>query len=217
MISWKTQSCYDEPYEIDYFEKLIGFLDGIVLPKRKWEEKYNMTEKEKETCLKNKLSCKFDIYHCGMKYKQIILGRLNYTKCFINCPNYEVLNISDWSIDKNDLFIKYITSQPKQTININLPICPIFPIRIYFMDIPTHDIIEEKNKLRLLDRISTKIIPGSVTARELCLLVHMKLKFYVIQKENGDYEDFILVSKLLLKDIKKNKRYADIPIRKLSI
>lgn len=216
-FEWSSSSCKDQLYEVKYFNQLVGYLDSIILPKRNWEEKLKLSNDDKKKCNKNKDVCKLDIFHCGKKYKQFVLGRLKDTKCFINCRNYEVLNISDWTMLKNDLFIKYIIDQDKQHININLKPCHIFPIRIYVnnSDIPSHNLIKLNNKKNLLKGYSTEFSPGSISSRELCLLVKFKLNFYAVVKNNNKYEDFILLSLLPLNEIKKYYKKKNIKLPKI--
>jgi len=202
-FDWTKESCYDQKYEIFFFDRLIGFIDNIILPNRIWEEKIKLNEKENKYCSKYNNICKTDIYHSGTDYKQYVLGRTKDTKCFIKCKNYEILNIKEWSIKNNDIFIKYITSdQKKQKININLPVCEIFPIRIYVQNsnIVGH-ILETKNIKK--KKFDTKELPGSITSRELCILVHMKYNLYGIKKNNNEYENFILCTNKKMNYIEK--------------
>lgn len=216
-FDWNSNSCKDELYETKYFKDLITFLDNIVINDRNWEEKVKLSNDEKKKCEKYNKLCKLDIFHEGIKFKQFVLGRLSDTKCFINCPNYEVLNISDWTLNKNDMFIYYIYKQKKQKINMNLPICNIFPIRIYVnnSNIKGHFLsLSNKKEKKLLNKFTTKIIPGSITSRELCLLVNLKFDFYGIQKDNDKFEDFILLTRKPFKIIKKFYIDKKIPIPK---
>lgn len=207
---WEKYSCFDQPHEINYFHELIGYLDATILPNKNWEEPKNLSEQDKLECQKLKLSCKLDDVHCGPKYKQFVLGRLYVTKCFIPCPNYEVLNISDWSMNKNDLFIKYISKQKKQNINHNLQPCPIFPIRIYVnkSDIPPHSIVKKggsmsiKN-LKTISKFASEVKPGGITSRELCLLIHLKFNFYAIENNDGTYRDYVVLSTKPMTQIKR--------------
>lgn len=204
---WSIESCKDEVYEIKYFPQLIGFLEGLILPNRNWEEPLQLTKEDIKKCKQKKISCDIDIYHEGKKYKQIVLGRLESTKCFLNCPNYEVLNISDWSIHKNDLFIKYASknNKMKQVIKPKLMLSPMFPIRIYIGDdmIPSHH-LDKIGMANTIKDFQTKIEPGSVTARELCLLISLKLSFYLVKKnKSSGYEQFLIATKKTKKDITK--------------
>ena len=204
---WSIKSCKDEIYEIKYFPQLIGFLEGVILPNRSWEEPLQLTKEDIKKCKQKKISCDIDIYHEGKKYKQIVLGRLESTKCFLSCPNYEVLNISDWSIHKNDLFIKYASrsNKMKQVIKPSLILSSIFPIRIYIGKdiIPEHH-LDKIGLSSVLNNFQTKIEPGSVTARELCLLINLKLSFYLVKKnKSSNYEQFLLATKKSKKDIIK--------------
>ena len=204
---WSIESCKDEAYEIKYFPQLIGFLEGLILPNRNWEEPLQLTKEDIKKCKQKKLSCDIDIFHEGNKYKQIVLGRLESTKCFLKCFNYEVLNISDWSIHKNDLFIKYASkdNKMKQIIKPELMLSSLFPIRIYIGDdmIPSHH-LDKIGMANTIKDFQTKIEPGSVTARELCLLINLKLSFYLVKKnKSSGYEPFLIATKKTKKDITK--------------
>jgi len=204
---WSIDSCKDEIYEIKYFQQLVGYLEGVILPNRIWEEPLQLTKDDIKKCKQKKISCDIDIYHEGKKYKQIVLGRTKTTKCFLSCQNYEVLNISDWSIHKNDLFIKYATNdnKMKQVIKPKLMLSSIFPIKIHIGEdmIPKHH-LDKTGLSNTLKDFQTKIEPGSVTARELCLLINLKLSFYLTKKnKSSDYEPFLLATKKTKKDITK--------------
>ena len=60
-------------YEIKYFQQLIGFIDNTIIKQRKWEEKRNLSDKEKNDCISRKRLCVLDPFHCGKKYKQIMV------------------------------------------------------------------------------------------------------------------------------------------------
>lgn len=83
-----------------------------------------------------------------------MLGRLYQTKGYISCPEFMVLNIDDWSIHKNDLFIEKI-SRPYQLMS-GKPLCKLFPIRLCHADYPKHILEKDQGIFR------TAIIPGSV-------------------------------------------------------
>lgn len=214
MIKTKMKSfmkaCSDQPFEIQYFSQLIQYLDTLVTPNRVWEEKKKLTSSSKKKCATKDLNCGIDQYHCGKKYKQYVLGRLGDTMCFIHCKNYEVLNISDWTLDKNDMFIKYISSaQPKQTVSIDLPVCPIFPIRIYFSkSMIQHEIVQLKSTSTksLTKQFTTLQKPGAVTSREICMLVHLRFSFYLVEKDDGTYENFVLLTRISHKKIMQHYR-----------
>ena len=206
-LKWSVESCNDEIYEIKYFPQLIGFLEAQILPNRKWEEPMKLTKEDIKKCKQKNINCDMDIYHEGKKYKQVVLGRLESTKCFLNCSNYEVLNISDWTIHKNDLFVKYASSnnKMKQVIKPNLLLSSMFPIRVYIGKdmVPKHQLDKIGISSALKD-FQTKITPGSVTARELCLLIHLKLSFYLVKKnKSSDYEPFLIATNKTKKDITK--------------
>lgn len=132
------------------------------------------------------------------------------------CPNYEILNISDWSMDKNDLFIKYIAKQKRQNIDLNLPVCPLFPIKIYLNNsqVPKHNLVKKGGKL-LLKKYGSEYAPGSITSRELCLLIHLKFNFFAIE-EDKIFKDFVLVSKKSKKYIQNIYKKSNINIIKIN-
>ena len=206
-LKWSKESCKDETYEIKYFPQLVGFLEALILPNRDWEEPLKLTKEDIKKCKSKKTGCEIDIFHEGKKYKQIVLGRLESTKCFLHCFNYEVLNINDWSIHKNDLFIKYAAKDNKinQIIKPKLSLSSMFPIRIYIGNdmIPSHH-LDKIGMASTVQDFQTKIEPGSVTARELCLLINLKLSFYLVKKnKSSGYEPFLIATKRTKKDITK--------------
>jgi len=160
-------TCTDTPLEVDYFENIVELLSRTNVPDRIWEQ-----SDEAATCKHG-----YDEYSCTDGI-QVVLGRLYQTKEYIACPEFLVLNISDWSIDKNDLFIEGI-SRPYQFMS-DKPLCKRFPIRLYHADYPEHQLEMDDHK-----RPRTSIVPGSVTTREICLL---NAKGYVLyQPVNKPY------------------------------
>ena len=172
------ESCTDTDQEVVYFENLEKMLAETPIPSRSWEEK---SDKVLPTHCDGK--CALDIFHCGNCCLQVVLGRLNETQCFIACKNYLVLNISDWNIDLNDLFIKNITVVAQEA-NTS-PLCSVFPIKLYFdQGLPQHEMNEG----------TTKISPGSVTTREICM-IHLKDFNFYLPSINGIEQPFYLASR----------------------
>jgi hypothetical protein len=214
-FKWNKKSCNDQMNEVKYFNKLIKYLNNKVSNRVKWEEPMKLNKKDKKDCKMR--TCELDIFHEGKKHIQYVLGRLSDTKCFINCPNYVVLNISDWNLKNNDLFIKFISKNPKQKIMKDLKPCKIFPIRVYVnkSNIPKHSLVKDKIKNKsILKKYTTKYEPGGITSRELCLLVNYKFNFYAV-KSGSNYEDFILLSKYSLEEINKHYKNNGIKTPKL--
>lgn len=216
-LKWNPLSCKDQKYETKYFKDLIKFLDKTVnnenkkLWNREWTEKDNTHFKKsfiQKEC--KHMTCKTDRYVCP-KTSQFVLGRFSMMKCYLHCNRYKALNISDHNIFKNDVFIFYILKkQKKQIIDDKLPVCKYFPIRIILGkdQISDHEIDKmiEKNQFYgskdfkkrtdnkiLLKNNSNLNVPCNISARELCILYHAKLNFYLTKTKNK-YNPFILVS-----------------------
>ncbi len=67
-----------------------------------------------------------------------------------------------------------------------------------FYTLPSNNILKQ--------RITDNAPISHVVSRELCILYEMKLFFYVVEENDGNYSPFILVSKYNMRDIKK--KYA---------
>jgi len=151
-------TCSDTAVEKRYFNNIVKSLSKVSVPTRLWEQN-------------QELECKYvcDEYACKNGV-QVVLGRLFQTEKYIACDKFLVLNIDDWSIEQNDLFVEGI-SRPYQRMS-DKPLCKKFPIRLCHYDYPEHLLECHEKEYR------TKIIPGSVTTRELCLLNAKGFTFY---------------------------------------
>jgi hypothetical protein len=170
-------TCVDTQDEKIYFKDLISLLRMETLPDRKWEEPSGQTN-----CRK----CDTDHFQQN-NCVQVVLGRLDDTLCYLACKQFYVLNISDWTIDKNDLFIEHVT-RPGQLIEDNLLLCDTFPIRLCTSSFPEHMLDNETGS------VSTKIIPGSVTTREMCIL-YVKEYYFYMPYINNELQPYCLLSK----------------------
>lgn len=126
-----------------YFTELNKFLDMII------KEDYIFPDNQ-QTTIKNCINmnitkdCIQDIFHPTKDSVQFLLGRFNIVKnCFSDCKNYYVINLKIWSLFRNDLLIRYISTHK----NIeNKLIDEIFPIRIVLSNNNDNYIAPHKNK-----------------------------------------------------------------------
>jgi hypothetical protein len=176
-------TCMDTTNEQMYFKDLINLLRTETLPNKKWEEPIGKTNCQK---------CDIDHFQQS-GCVQVVLGRLQDTQCYLSCKQFYVLNISDWTIDKNDLFIEHVT-RPGQIIEDNLVLCDTFPIRLCIRNFPEHELEKGEKGGTRLDKYSTKIIPGSVTTRELCIL-YVKQYYFYMPYINNILQPYFLLSK----------------------
>lgn len=187
---WTPGSCSSDPSVVKHFKDVVEYFDALpssTMGSMVWTE-----WKDGDV-----VTCETDAYHCGNGYRQFVLGRFNTTSKFVNCANYQVLNISDWSLVKNDLFIYDIT-RPEQKNNMHLPVCSIFPIRVYFNDagIPEDTLVDDRYK-----DTGVQLPGGAVTSRELCILISLGYSAYMVKKDGQEYEDYILMSQYSMSEI----------------
>ena len=70
-------------------------------------------------------------------------------------------------------------------------------------------------KKSLVKSYGSAIAPGSITSRELCLLIHLKFNFFAIE-EHGKFKDFVVASKNSVSSIKKHYSKSNINIIKIN-
>jgi len=162
---------------------------------------------EKCTIKSNKVILKkLQNYKCNNK-KQYVLGRTIITGQFCNNDDYLILHTKKWSLTKNDAFIKNISSDIENKI-----VCNIIPIIIFVND------KNNKNLIPTLEidnvTLETTIKKGMITAREICLLIHLGYKLYFINNNNKS-EKFVIASKKSKYMIEKKINNKNITLKEI--
>lgn len=127
-----------------YFTELLILLNKV----NPFDEDFMQPDKKefdeiKLECKSKFMTCKPDIFFFENK-TQIILGRYADTMgCFYNCEShYLPMVLNNYSIFKNDVFIRYIIDKPNiySKDGIKLQLEHVFPIRIILSEssIPKH-------------------------------------------------------------------------------
>lgn len=191
-LQWNPKYCKDDKEEYDYFKILVKFIDKEIkkdekIWKRNWTEPF--TKEEKESCF-YKDKCYIDEFSPKNDEVQYVLGRKSLTKCYDNCKNmFPVLNIKDYSVYLNDIFIMYILKKQKKEIKDHFKVHDIFPIRIVIEKtpilskdidyiIPDHKLMDDKKNV--LDANKKFKMTDPV------LNYHIKNKYNLINKYSSD-------------------------------